>query len=94
MKTWATINIILKALDLATTYYYVNIHGTIREANPIIRFVYNNVGLFCGSIFIFMLFVFLAYTICKKGSLITMYIVCALLSLVVINNFYHIFSGG
>jgi len=89
----AIINIFLKVLDLGTTYYYVNIHGTIKEANPIMRFIYNNAGLFWGSVSIFMLYALLIYILCQKRSLVTMYIAFAIMSFTVINNFYHIFAG-
>ena len=94
MKRWAWFNVLLKVLDLGTTYYFVNIHGTVVERNPIVRAVFDRVGLDWGCVAVMAICGLMVYALYRCNASIAMRIIAALMALVVINNFYHIFTGG
>lgn len=92
-KVLLVINIILKALDVATTAYLVERFGPWVEGNPIIKASFSAFGInatFIGSFIIFCLLVGTLYA--KKG---TKFLVLSMIIMliVVINNSIGVYGA-
>ena len=90
MKKWALANIILKMLDMLTTYYCVAKHGLRVESNPIVRWVFEQIGLDAGSIVVFAFFSFMIYILYQRNAIWFLRIMACIMSFVVISNFIAI----
>ena len=80
-----TLNLILKLLDLLTTYLCINEYGHVVEGNPLMRGLFENIGSFAYpvSMIIFSLLMFIVYKKQFKGVAIISAIICFI---AVVNN--------
>lgn len=90
-------NVILKILDVATTYYALNSDKHIIEANPIVRKAMSLIGIaptlyIMFAVFAIIIFILykLSLTASKKVD-VCLKIIALLMSLVVINNLIWLF---
>ena len=90
MKKWFWINIILKMFDIGTTYYCVKLQGFRVEKNPLVRWLFEHMGLDLASISVLIFFAFLMYILYQKGAETMLKIIATLMTLVALNNFIHI----
>lgn len=89
-KILALASIILKAADVLTSYFLIDKVGTEIEANPLVRWTIESVGLSAAMGLSFIttsLLVLLAYKINRIQAL---WIITVILSIVCVNNVLHL----
>lgn len=80
------LSILLKSQDILTTTIAVSLMGSHVEANPIVKYSIDQLGLAPAMLLNFVIFYIMASIIHYKKGVVSMALVTVLLTVVVVNN--------
>lgn len=82
------LSLLLKSFDILTTTIAVSLTGSHVEANPIVKFSIDQLGLAPAMLLNFVIFYIMASIIHYKKGVLSMALITILLATVVVNNVF------
>ena len=89
-RFWFILGLLLKSMDLFTTSLIVSLFGIDLEVNPIVRMLFEHLGISISVIINLIIFVIAITVLLKKKYIRTLILVNLIMSVVVINNIYNL----